>query len=708
MKINGYVRFTAFFMLVVFIAIFANYLAGALYLLANKTNPFLVTFKTVYLYWQYYADDPHQMKLLHFAAFVGCMLTIIGPISIFLGFKKVTQPLHGDARFATPGEVKKSGLLGNTGIILGKFRGRFLMLAGQLFAWLSAPTRSGKGVGVVIPNLLNFSDSVVALDVKQENYDITSGYRFLYGHEVYMFNPFAEDRRSHRYNFLSTISKDPHYRAGDILAIGFVIYPQDAKDSFWNDQARNLFLGLNLFLCETPELPHTFGEVLRQSSGKGKPVKDYLQDLIAEREESDRPLSDGCVDALNRFCNNSDNTLASILASFNAPLNIFASPIVDAATSASDFSLADVRKKRMSIYLGITPDYLPQSALMLNLFYSQLVNLNVKVLPIKDKSLKYQCLMLLDEFTAMGKVAIIAKAVSFMAGYNLRMLVIVQSIAQVAGLYGNEDARTMTTNHAAQVIFPPREQKDANEYSEMLGYLTQKSVSTGRSGPTTAFRFGKGSDSENVSDQKRALMLPQELKEMAQDKEIIIVERTKPIMAEKIFYYKERVFMDRLKEVSPTLRALGDEFPDEDLLKEVIASGELSVPVPKLDLDLHVAIVESRKRNVEVRDLPGLLANDGVNLDLLANDFENLPELDDEDNPSPESVKALVSDFFGRLNTSPDPDDSEGFEEAVDPSQIDLSALDGIQVDGDGVIDEQGGYLPMTTGGVDLSALDMD
>ncbi|MBD4157521.1 type IV secretory system conjugative DNA transfer family protein, partial [Xanthomonas citri pv. citri] len=156
------------------------------------------------------------------------------------------------------------------GIIVGKWKKRFLLFPGLQFVLLSAPTRSGKGVGIVIPNLLSWEDSVVVLDVKQENFLITSGWRARYGHACYLFNPFAEDGRTHRYNPLGYISDDPRLRVGDILDLGYAIYPGDGKEPFFDDTARNLFLGLVLYLCETPELPRTFGELLRQASGKGK------------------------------------------------------------------------------------------------------------------------------------------------------------------------------------------------------------------------------------------------------------------------------------------------------------------------------------------------------------------------------------------------------------------------------------------------------
>ncbi|KVU84292.1 type IV secretion system protein VirD4 [Burkholderia ubonensis] len=513
--------------------------------------------------------------------------------------------------------MKASAAPAHPGIVVGQWRGRYLRFCTQQFVLLAAPTRSGKGVGIVIPNLLSYEHSAVVLDVKQENYDITAGFRKEHGQEVYLFNPFAEDFRTARYNPLSAIDRRPQdrhpskhgepvnlehekvFRVGDILAIGYALYPTGGHDSFWNDSARNLFLGLTLMLFELrdarldpkhaeldiPVLPITIGEVLRQSSGKGQPVKQYIGTMVAKYGAA---LSGRCIDALNRFLANDDKVLASILATFNAPLTIWANPIVDAATSENDFDLRDVRRKKMTVYLGVTPDHLDDAKVLLNLMFSQLVNLNTKELPQDNPDLKYQCLLLMDEFTAIGKVGIIAKAISYMAGYNMRLLAIIQSMSQLESVYGKEDARTFATNCAMQLLYPPREQKDANEYSEMLGYLTEKSTSVSRS---RGWSSRGGGPSESISDQRRALMLPQELRELGQGKEIIMLENTKPILADKIIYWKDPVFKSRLMQAPEVklLDVMGYQARVEHRVRDVLsteldAQGRLTIPVDQLEI----------------------------------------------------------------------------------------------------------------------------
>jgi type IV secretion system protein VirD4 len=190
----------------------------------------------------------------------------------------------------------------------------------------------------------------------------------------------------------------------------------------------------------------------------------------------------------------------------------------------------------------IQPNKLAESRLILNLFFSQLINQNTRELPQANPELKHQCLLLMDEFTSIGRVDIIANAVSFMAGYNLRLMPIVQSLSQLESTYGREVARTLVTNHALRIIFAPREQQDANEYSEMLGYTSVRKSSISRS------RSRESSYTRSESEERRALMLPQELKALGDDKQILIVEgMAQPVMSQKIRYFKEADFKRRLE-----------------------------------------------------------------------------------------------------------------------------------------------------------------
>ncbi len=621
----------------------ADAFAGVIFALTNKRMPEDLSLTSWPASWRAYREDPTQRKRLQLSAVVGGFVWFGLPVFIALSLTNRRKPLHGEARFASGSEIDQAGLYGERGVIIGKVGRRYLVYGGQEFVLLAAPTRSGKGVSIVLPNLLHYDDSVVVLDIKLENFAYTSKFRQTHGHHVYLFNPFGADGRTHRWNPLDAVDRDPNRRVGEILTIAQVLYPTEhVKEAFWNESARNLFLGLTLSVMETPSLPCSLGEVLRQASGKGQPMKEYLQGLITTRAASEAPLSDDCTAALHRFCATSENTMAGILATLTAPLTIFSNPMVDAATSATDFDVSHVRQQRMSIYVGIPANRLSDAALLVNLFFSQLIHYNTIDLPATNPTFKHQCLVILDEFPAIGRVSILAKAVGFMAGYNLRLLPIIQSLSQLESVYGEKDARTFVTNHACQILFAPREQRDAHEYSQMLGTYTAEAVSTGRSRPL-AWGYGKQtSTSSTRSEQARPLLLPQEVKELGDQRAIINLMHTKPILCDKARFYADSIFIDRLKRMSPSLKALGNRMPTQAELEDAaFVRRELSVEIPQLDLDLHRAKVERRVRPQR--------PDEPIDVTTLAIDLTTLPPVTLRDPPATEEVTALVDAFFAQL-----------------------------------------------------------
>ena len=550
--------------------------SGVAFLHINGADPTLAGPFSIIEYWKLYAHSPEKFIR------VSVQICAIGPWALLAGFigwaviAKQNRPLHGAARFANTAEIRKAGLLDPKGgldktILVGKKHGRYLTYGGYQFVILAAPTRSGKGVGIVVPNCLNYSDSLVVLDIKGENFDITSGFRAKHGQKVYLFAPFDEAGVTHRYNPLEYISDDPAQRLGDIDAIGTALYSGgNQNDKFWSENAKDLFRGLCLFVLERKDLPKTFGEILRQASGKGKPLKEYIFEELKKAQDAGHPFSNACIDCLNRVLSNSENTLAGIVATFGTPLLIFQNPRVDLATSANDFDLREVRRERISIYFKMPPNKLKEGSVLVNLFFDQLLNLNTRVLPSQDKTLKHQCLVLLDEMTSIGKVAMIAQAVSYMAGYNMRLLTIIQNKSQLEDVYGKAGALTLLSNHALMIMYAPSPtvQSDAQEYSEMLGYETVKSRSR-----TSSMQ----SSSTSTSDQRRALMLPQEIRELGQTREIVSLENCKPILCDKIRYYEDPDFTCRANLPPPS--------------------------IPKQDIDTFIAKIENRTRPITATEM---------------------------------------------------------------------------------------------------------
>lgn len=603
----------------------------------NQASPLLI-----FTYYEMYGNQ--ERFDLSFAVSFGVPFLVfsITPLLLILANNE-KRSLHGDAKWANNAEIQKMGFLKSedqTSILVGKHNGRFLHYSGNQFISMIAPTRSGKGVGIVIPNLLHYKESVVVLDIKGENYEITSGWRsnlsynkqgkclndlkpkkgkntqqeeISYKHQIFKFAPFdisytantqenQETREgnfsiTHCYNPLDYISDNPALQLADISRIAFMIYPDGIgknADSFFQAQARALFIGFVLYLIHSTKeeklygkkIPLTIGEVLRLAGGRGKNIKHFiLYDLLAsfdddliiknekesveenqeETENKDNKkeekqityrtdLPRECIDKLAAFANQSDNTMSSILGTFTNPLDLWLNASVDAATSKSDFRLEDVRKHAMSIYVVIPPDKLAEARVLINLFFSQLLAENLKVLPEKDPELlKHQCLLLLDEFTAAGSISAIQKGIAYIAGYNMRLLIINQNTSQLVENYSKAGADTILGNIDLMVMYAPapKPESDSQEYSRLLGYQTVKSRSKSRQ--YNPNHIGRG---ESESDQKRALMLPQELLQMDDAKEILVKRGQKPIFCNKIIYYKDKLFNGRVSLKKPHVFAI--------------------------------------------------------------------------------------------------------------------------------------------------------
>lgn len=524
----------------------ANFVAGAILFASYRENPAKASFWTIERAWMDARDDRARLKVQGSA--IGAALLILGvPFALLMAYRRRPGKIHGAARFASTQDLEKEKLLASKGIILGMHQGKLIRFAGYEFAMVAAPTRSGKGVSFVVPNLLTFPDSMVVLDIKGENYDLTSMFRRQHmENEVYVLNPFSAN--SHRWNPLSYVSSDLNFRVNDVLAQANILYPDDPKDRFWIPSARDLFTGLALLVLESPELPKTYGEILRQASGKGQPVTDYLRSVMDYHRQIGQLLSRECTDALNRFLGNSADTLKGIVSTLTAPLSPWSNPLVDKATSADDFDLRDLRKKKMTVYLHIPAAEILQASFIVNLFFSQLINENVKELPEQNPALKYQCLLMLDEFTAMGKVQIIAKGAGYIAGYNLRLALIIQDGSQLVSAYGKEDADNITKNMGVRVFFTPSTVEESELYSKMIGDDTIQTTSEQRSN-IGALNVGRYGLSETVNQTKRALMLPQELREMSRDKSLVVRSGIPVVHADKIRYYEEDFFAQRFKAV---------------------------------------------------------------------------------------------------------------------------------------------------------------
>ena len=525
-------------------AVVGLWAAGYAFLMLMKLPPQSATLSTIVDYWLVYGDRPDVRRSL-LAALVGAQGITLGGVAIAMVPRR--RALHGEARFATHREIRKAGLLADNGIVLGRLGARYLVLAGQQGAEVEAPPRSGKGVGVVVPNLLNWPGSTIVSDVKGENFMRTAGFRLSKGQEVHLFDPLSEQERSSRWNPLGYVSPMPCRCIDDLQRIGTMLFPDPlAGDPFWTSSARSLFLGIALYLFETPGATRTLGEVLRQGmASDAEGFQKHWKRVIESCERAGYPLSQEAVRSLYDVIDLAPTTASSIRKTFTSRLDLWLNPLIDAATSANDFDLRDLRKRPISIYVQINPDNIARLQPLLNLFFQQAIGLQTRELPESNPALKHQLLLMLDEFPALGRIPVIAESTAFLPGYNVRTVVIVQSNSQLIEKYGVEGAKSIRKMLAARIVFPPKEYEDAEAISRELGTYTvrQKSVSRPMWG-------GSGtSGSVSISEQPRRLLLPQEVKELDPARMILFYEGLRPVLAHRIIYFKDKSFARR--EIAP-------------------------------------------------------------------------------------------------------------------------------------------------------------
>lgn len=509
----------------------------------------------------YYRGDPIVLKALGWGLAAGSLVTG------FLLFWFLTRkpPLHGAARFATEGEIRRNGFRDSDGIVLGKKAGKFLIFGGTEHCIVEAPTRSGKGVGIVIPNLLSWPGSTVVLDVKRENYDATAGFRSRHGQAIHLFNPTDPEGRTARYNPLAYIDRtDPDQVIIELQKIAIMLFvPPERGEPFWTDSARTAFVGVGAYLAQT-DGPFTIGAIYRlMTTGD---TRGFFRNAL---DDQGAMLSTGCRNALADFTSGADNTFAGIIQTVTSKLSLWLNPRVDAATQESDFDLRDLRTRPMSIYLGVSPDELDRVAPLYNLLFQQLIDLNVRNLP--DERTPIKVLVLLDEFARLGRAQVIASAFSYVAGYGIRLLPVIQSRSQLRAVYGEHGADEIVANCGVEIAFTPKELRVANELSDRIGYIGQEAVTR-----SLTIHGILANRSKSMSDQRRALLLPQELMQFPASEMLIMRGGMPPIRGVKIRYFEDSHFTPRLTtapSVAPIPRRIRDDeelppciLPDADQL----------------------------------------------------------------------------------------------------------------------------------------------
>jgi type IV secretion system protein VirD4 len=508
-----------------------SWLAGFFFCILGRLPLQQATPWAIWRYWPlYFALRPVRLLVHLCAALSGLLLGLL----IGMVLKSRTRSgAYGDARWAGTREVRKAGLFSPTGLILGKRHGRLLCMPGWEHVMCFAPSGSGKGVGIVVPNLLHWADSAIVHDVKGENFRLTSGYRAEHGQKVFFFNPGDPDGRTHRYNPFQFVSDDPGLRIDDLQKIAHLLLP---KHDFWENEARTLLVGLALHLLDEPEAPVTFGNILcaiRESN-----FYDFVQDLVIRRREEMNPVA--CM-ALNAFHQKAEKEKSGVLSTLNSALELWANPLIDAATSASDFDLRRFKKEPTTLYVGVSPNNLHRLQPLLQILYQQATDILTEKEPDPQQE-PHGVLFVMDEFASLGKMTQFEQASAYFRGYRVRLMMIIQDLPQLERHYERAGLYSFLGMSKVKVTFTQGDYQTAEVISKFLGtYGALTESYNERSGFPWAPR------SRSVSQTSRALLLPQEILQLPPDEEIILMEGLPPIRARKIRYFDEAVFKNRIR-----------------------------------------------------------------------------------------------------------------------------------------------------------------
>lgn len=475
-------------------------------------------------------------------------------------------------------------------LLLGKdpYSGNFIAAYGQSYLKLAAPPASGKDVGVITPNMLQYPHSIVCNDLKFESYNDTAGYRHACGQRVYRFSPGLLD--THHWNPFRYVRTDPINRLGDLRSMGASLYiPDNEKNASWYENASSAFVAVSLFIIETEgEYPLSLPQAYEIVS-LGQQMGPWFQQQINERMAKQKPLSDETVRELNGLIEATKGKNFSELLNFiTRPLKVYGEKTVALAVTDSDnpdenIEFSRLREEPTTVYFCVTEPEMKKFAGLMNLFYSQAIRANSKVLPkhggnLEDGSLryKYQVLMLMNEFAVMGRMEVMETAPALTRGNGLRYAIIFQNENQVCSntCYGREGGKALLGTFHNDVVFAPGDMDVATEYSKRLGNTTVR-VPSDNTSVSEGSRRSKG---RTWSLQSRPLMLPQDVNELPYSDELIFMAATKntpalKIHAKKIMWYEEPVFKERVDPQRYPLPPVpvGDPEKMKGLVKSVVA-----------------------------------------------------------------------------------------------------------------------------------------
>ena len=467
---------------------------------------------------------------------------------------------HGSSRWATTAEIKRAGLLRDSGVVLcqtndAEFRttvdgagktkttvtrlGSLVRHDGPEHVFCFAPTRSGKGVGLVIPTLLSWNASVLVYDIKKENWALTAGWRRQFS-RVWRFEPTATD--SVRFNPLLEIRRGLSEVKDTQNVADILVDPTGEKDSkdHWQTTAHSLLCGAILHVLYA-ESEKTLAGVAGFLSDPSRQQKETLERMLktSHLAEGPHPV---VAQAAREMLNKSENELSGVFSTAMACLGLYRDPVIARNTAASDFRIVDLMNGDVpaSLYLVVPPSDLARTRPIIRLMLNQIGRRLTESMEFGGKTAyKHRLLLLLDEFPSLGKLEFFETALAFIAGYGLKAFLIAQSLNQLEKAYGPNNS--ILDNCHLRFTYAANDDKTAKRISDLLGQATERKMQRSYSGSGLFLTHR----SESEQEYARPLLTPAEVNQLSQDDGILLVGGLLPYRARKVRYFLDPRFRGR-------------------------------------------------------------------------------------------------------------------------------------------------------------------
>ena len=446
---------------------------------------------------------------------------------------------YGSARWASPREVQVAGLLGSDGVVLGQFGRAYLRHDGPEHVLCFAPTRSGKGVGLVVPTLLTWPGSAIVHDIKGENWRLTAGWRARFG-RVLLFDPTNPD--SSAYNPLIEVRRgDAEVRDVQNVA-DILVDPEGALErrNHWEKTSHSLLVGAILHVLYA-EQDKTLAGVANFLSDPRRPIETTLQAMMRTPHLGDRPHP-VVASAARELLNKSENERSGVLSTAMSFLGLYRDPVVAKVTRRCDWRIADLVNDQSpeTLYLVVPPSDISRTKPLVRLILNQIGRrLTEELNPVARKQ---RLLLMLDEFPALGRLDFFELALAFMAGYGLKSFLIAQSLNQIERAYGPNHA--ILDNCHVRVAFATNDERTARRVSDALGTATELRAMKNYAGHRLSPWLGHLMVSRQET--ARPLLTAGEVMQLPPADELVLVSGVPPIRAKKARYYEDRRLAARI------------------------------------------------------------------------------------------------------------------------------------------------------------------